>query len=88
MDSQVVRTPVEKLNSLKKDVGSPKLVKDKLTKVEFSKSAKVQEIAKNKDTTTFEKKFEKASKSGQAWSAFPDVEWAGFPSQSSQSGSS
>ena len=88
VDNKVVRTPVKKLNPLKKDVDSPKLVKDKLTKVEFTKSAKAQEIAKNKDKKSFEKKFEKASESEKDWSAFPDVDWAGFPSQSSHPGSS
>ena len=88
VDNQVVRTPVKKLNSLKIDVGPPKLVKDELTKVELTKSARVQAIAKNKDKKSFEKKFEKASESEKDWSAFPDVDWAGFPSQSSQSGSS
>ena len=81
VDNQVVRTPLKKLNSLKKDVGFPKLVKDKLTKVELSKSTKVQEIAKNKDKKYFEKKFEKASESERDFSAFPDLDWAGFPSQ-------
>ena len=81
LNNKVVRTPVKKLNSLKKDIDSPKLVKDKLTKVELSKSTKVQEIAKNKDKRSFEKKFEEASEGERDFSAFPDLDWAGFPSQ-------
>ena len=87
LDNKLVHTPVKKLVKVV-HVDSPKLVKDKLTKVELSKSTKVQEIAKNKDKKSFEKKFEKASEGERDFSAFPDLDWAGFPSQSSQSGSS
>ena len=64
---------IEKPNSSKKDIVSPKLVKDKLMKVEFT-------IAKNKDHKDKLMKFGQASESTQ--------DSAGFPSQSRQSGSS
>jgi hypothetical protein len=79
LDNKLVHTPVKKVNSLKKDVDSPKLVKDKFTKVELK--TKVQLILKNKDKQFFEKKFEKASEGERDFSAFPDLDWAGFPSQ-------
>jgi hypothetical protein len=81
LDNKLVHTPVKKVNSIKK-VHTP----DKFTKVELK--SKVQLILKNKDKQFFEKKFEKASEGERDFSAFPDLDWAGFPSQSSQKGSS
>ena len=69
---------IEKPNSSKKDIVSPKLVKDKLMKVEATKSVKIEEIAKDHK--------DKLMKFGQASESTQDS--AGFPSQSSQSGSS
>jgi len=50
---------IEKPNSSKKDIVSPKLVKDKLMKVEFT-------IAKNKDHKDKLMKFGQASESSQS----------------------
>ena len=72
LDNKLVRTPVKKLVKVV-HVDSPKVVKDKIT---------------NKEKSLFEKKFEEASEGERDFSAFPDLDWAGFPSQSSQSGSS
>ena len=79
LDDKLVHTPVKKLVKVV-HVDSPKI-----TKVELSKSTQAQEIAKSKEKKSFEKKFEKASESERDFSAFPDLDWAGFPSQSSQS---
>ena len=81
LDNKLVHTPVKKVNSIKK-VDTP----DEFTKVELK--TKVQLILKNNDKQFFEKKFEKASEGERDFSAFPDLDWAGFPSQSSQKGSS
>jgi hypothetical protein len=72
LDNKLVHTPVKKLVKVV-HVDSPKVVKDKIT---------------NKEKMSFEKKFEEASEGERDFSAFPDLDWAGFPSQSSQSGSS
>ena len=72
LDNKLVHTPVKKLVKVV-HVDSPKVVKDKIT---------------NKEKAFFEKKFEKASEGERDFSAFPDLDWAGFPSQSSQKGSS
>ena len=72
LDNKLVRTPVKKLVKVV-HVDSPKVVKDKIT---------------NKEKMSFEKKFEDASEGERDFSALPDLDWAGFPSQSSQSGSS
>ena len=72
LDNKLVHTPVKKLVKVV-HVDSPKVVKDKIT---------------NKEKLSFEKKFEDASEGERDFSAFPDLDWAGFPSQSSQSGSS
>ena len=72
LDNKLVRTPVKKLVKVV-HVDSPKVVKDKIT---------------NKEKMSFEKKLEEASEGERDFSAFPDLDWAGFPSQSSQSGSS
>ena len=84
LNNKVVRTPVKKLDNklghtpVKKlvkvvHVDSPKVVKDKIT---------------NKEKVFFEKKFEEASEGERDFSAFPDLDWTGSPSQSSQTGSS
>ena len=72
LDNKLVHTPVKKLVKVV-HVDSPKVVKDKIT---------------NKEKVFFEKKFEEASEGERDFSAFPDLDWAGFPSQSSQTGSS
>ena len=74
LDNKLVHTPVKKVTSIKK-VHTP----DKFTKVESK--TRVQLILKNKDKQFFEKKFEKASEGERDFSAFPDLDWAGFPSQ-------
>ena len=65
LDNKLVRTPVKKLVKVV-HVDSPKVVKDKIT---------------NKEKGLFEKKFEEASEGERDFSAFPDLDWAGFPSQ-------
>ena len=69
---------IEKPNSSKKDIVSPKLVKDKLMKVEATKSVKIEEIAKDHK--------DKLMKFGQASESTQDS--AGFPSQLGQSSQS
>ena len=65
LDNKLVRTPVKKLVKVV-HVDSPKVVKDKIT---------------NQEKVFFEKKFEEASEGERDFSAFPDLDWAGFPSQ-------
>ena len=65
LDNKLVRTPVKKQVKVV-HVDSPKVVKDKIT---------------NKEKVFFEKKFEEASEGERDFSAFPDLDWAGFPSQ-------
>ena len=55
---------IEKPNSFKKDIVSPKLVKDKLMKVEATKSVKIEEIAKDHKDKLM--KFGQASESRQS----------------------
>jgi len=69
VDQKLVRTPARKVTVTKRDVDSPK-------KVDLSKK-----IVSPKVKQVFEQKFEKASECEPDWSSFPDLDWAGFPSQ-------
>ena len=86
-----MQTPVKKVAVVTKEAQSPKLVRRKFKKVELTKEGSSHEIVNNKVQRSFDKKFENEAENVASdidaadWSAFPDLDWAGFQGQPGQS---